>query len=420
MTDDVSGMQRARRLAYSIAPGVLLAGVAGGIAFPVIPLLGVRVGLPMWLIGTILAANRAGRIVSAPMVGVLTDRWGGRRMVILGLAAQVGVMALYLVGVVGGNPGLYFLLARLLHGPASACVFIGAQTLALHAGGPAHGGLAAGTVRASMSAGMPVGLAAGGLLAAFAGERLLFEAAMAVVGLGAVLSFLTVPDLRAPSQERSRETAVWKMLSDRRLLAVGLLNFAMFFSAQGVVLTTIVLVVNGRGLHLNGLGAQGTAGIAMFWMVLVSTATMLFSGRLGDRRRIHAGIAAFGIAITIPGLVAVGLGHSLTVLSAGITLVGLGMGALGPSLLALVAALVAPERRGRAAGALQLCGDAGGVLGPIVGTTLTVGGHSTPYLVCAGVLSVVLPVAVWLARLERRAARPAAGGTPLLNGPTVD
>jgi MFS family permease len=96
------------------------------------------------------------------------------------------------------------------------------------------------------------------------------------------------------------------------------------------------------------------------------------------------------------------------------------MGALGPSLLALVAALVAPERRGRAAGALQLCGDAGGVLGPIVGTTLTVGGHSTPYLVCAGVLSVVLPVAVWLARLERRAARPAAGGTPLLNGPTVD
>jgi len=70
--------------------------------------------------------------------------------------------------------------------------------------------------------------------------------------------------------------------------------------------------------------------------------------------------------------------------------------------------------------ALQLCGDAGGVLGPIVGTTLTVGGHSTPYLVCAGVLSVVLPVAVWLARLERRAAGPAVGGTPLLNRPTVD
>ena len=420
MPDDASDRARSRRLAYSIAPGVLLAGVAGGIAFPVIPLLGVRVGLPLWFIGTILAANRAGRIVSAPIVGVLTDRWGGRRMVIVGLASQVVVMALYLVGVVGGNPGLYFLLARLLHGPASACVFIGAQTLALHAGGPLYGGRAAGVVRASMSAGMPVGLAVGGLLAAIAGERSLFEAAMAVVGLGAVLAFLTVPDLRASSERRAREFGVWKMLSDRRLLVVGLLNFAMFFSAQGVVLTTIVLVVNSRGLHLNGLGAQGTAGIAMFWMVLISTATMLLSGRLGDRWHIHAGIAASGIAVTIPGLVAVGLGHSLTVLSAGIALVGLGMGALGPSLLALLAALVAPERRGRAAGALQLCGDAGGVLGPIAGTTLMAGGAATPYFVCAGVLSVVLPVAVWLARLERRAVRPAAGQASLLNAPTVD
>jgi MFS family permease len=399
---------------------VLLAGVAGGIAFPVIPLLGVRVGLPLWFIGTILAANRAGRIVSAPIVGVLTDRWGGRRMVILGLASQVVVMALYLVGVVGGNPGLYFLLARLLHGPASACVFVGAQTLALHAGGPSHGGLAAGMVRAAMSAGMPVGLAVGGLLAAVAGERSLFEAAMAVVGLGAVLAFLTVPDLRAPSEPRPRELAVWKIFSDRRLLVVGLLNFAMFFSAQGVVLTTIVLVVNSRELHLNGLGAQGTAGIAMFWMVLISTATMLLSGRLGDRRRIHAGIAAFGIAITIPGLVAVGLGNSVAVLSIGIALVGLGMGALGPSLLALLATFVAPERRGRAAGALQLCGDVGGVLGPIAGTTLIAGGAATPYFVCAGVLSLVLPVAVWLARLERRAGRTAAGQTSLLNAPTFD
>ncbi len=87
MPDDASDRARSRRLAYSIAPGVLLAGVAGGIAFPVIPLLGVRVGLPLWFIGTILAANRAGRIVSAPIVGVLTDRWGGRRMVIVDLAS---------------------------------------------------------------------------------------------------------------------------------------------------------------------------------------------------------------------------------------------------------------------------------------------------------------------------------------------
>ena len=36
---------------------------------------------------------------------------------------------------------------------------------------------------------------------------------------------------------------------------------------------------------------------------------------LAGRDRVHAGIAASGIAVTIPGLVAVGLGHSLAVLS---------------------------------------------------------------------------------------------------------
>ncbi len=39
----------------------------------------------------------------------------------------------------------------------------------------------------------------------------------------------------------------------------------------------------------------------------------------------------------------------------------------------------------------------------IAGTTLTAAGASTPYLVSAAVLTVVLPVAIWLARLERRA-----------------
>jgi MFS family permease len=395
-----------RRAAWAISPGVLFAGIAGGIAFPILPLVGLRAGLPMWFIGVILAANRAGRVVCAPLVGVLTDRLGGRRTMLAGLALQIGVMVLYLLGVLREQPGLFFLLARLLHGPASAAVFVGAQTLALHAGGRTHGGLAAGTVRAAMSAGMPVGLAVGGLLASLAGDAATFELAMGAVAVGWAVAFVTVPDLRAPPGTRLATWGAWRMLGDRRLLALGLLNFAMFFSAQGVVLTTIVLLVHGRGLQLAGLGDQGTAGLAMGWMVLVSTSAMALAGRLGDRMRWHAGIAAAGIALSVPGLLVVGFGHSLPVLAAGVALVGLGMGGLGPSVLALLVDIVEPGRRGLGAGALQLCSDVGGVLGPIVGTSLV--GRSTwgPYLLAAVVLTLVLPAALWLARLEHR-----TGGT---------
>jgi MFS family permease len=410
LADLPSSPSEARRAAWAIAPGVLLAGVAGGIAFPILPLVGMRAGLPLWMIGAILAVNRAARVVSSPIVGALTDRFGGRRMMLGGLVLQIAVMALYLAGVERGQPGLFFFLGRLLHGPASSCVFVGAQTLALHVGGRVHGGVAAGTVRAAMSAGMPIGLALGGLFAGVLGEGATFEAAMLAVAVGVTIGWATVPDLRAPPGSTSRQGA-WRMLADRRLLAVGLLNFSMFFSAQGVVLTTIVLIVHSRGLRLPGVGDQGTAGLAMGWMVLISSSTMAVAGRLGDRFRAHARIAALGIALTSPGLLVIGHGGSMPVLAAGVALVGLGMGALGPSLLALVAALVEPDSRGRAAGALQLCGDVGGVLGPIVGTSLLAGGSGTPFFVAAFVILLVLPVALWLARIERHAGLvPAAAG----------
>lgn len=391
-----------RRATLAIAPAVLLAGVAGGIAFPILPLAGARAGVPLWLIGIILAANRFARLVSSPVVGAITDRVGARRTMIAGLILQIAVMGCYWFGVVHGHAGLFFLIGRLLHGPGSACVFVGAQTLALHAGEGGHGGRSITATRAAMSAGMPVGLALGGILAGVIGDAAAFEVALIAIALGVVAGWLTLPDLRAPASSASTGGA-WRLLLNPRLLAIGTLNLAMFFSAQGVVLTTIVLVVHERGLHMPGLGAQGTAGLAMGWMVLVSTIAMIPSGRLGDRYHAHARMAAVGVTLTVPGLLVIAAGGSLLALAGGIALVGLGTGALGPSLLALVSELVEPDRRGRAVGAMQLCGDAGGTLGPIVGSSLMAHGSAVPYLTAGIVILCVFPVALWLARFERRA-----------------
>src|SRR5579871_4419159 len=188
----------ARRLALAIAPGLLLAGVAGGIACPVLPALGVRAGLPLALIGAILAANRVGRIVAGPIVGAAADRLGGRRLFLAGLVLQIAVMALFVLGVRLDRPGLFFLLGRALHGPASACVFVAGQALALHAGGREHAGLTGSTVRLALVIGVPFGLVAGGLLSGRVGPAATFEvAALSVVAAAVVASFL-VPDLRAP------------------------------------------------------------------------------------------------------------------------------------------------------------------------------------------------------------------------------
>src|SRR5690348_8653398 len=107
------GAQQVRRAAYGISPAMFLAGLSGGIAFPILPLAGLHAGLPLWFIGLILAANRFTRILCNPLVGALIDRFGGRRTLIAGMVVQCGVMALYLVGTLLGQPGAFFLAARM-------------------------------------------------------------------------------------------------------------------------------------------------------------------------------------------------------------------------------------------------------------------------------------------------------------------
>src|SRR5271156_291276 len=109
-----SSPHSARSLALALASGTLLAGVAGGVAFPILPIVGLRLGLSLPFIGAILAANRAMRVVSGPFVGVFADRFGGRRTLLVGLAVQIVVLALYSLGIVTHHAGPFFLAGRLL------------------------------------------------------------------------------------------------------------------------------------------------------------------------------------------------------------------------------------------------------------------------------------------------------------------
>lgn len=379
---------------------MLLAGVAGGVAFPILPIAGVRAGLPLPFIGAILAANRATRVVASPLVGAMADRFGGRRMLLAGLAVQVVVMLLYALGITTGHPGAFFLGGRLLHGPGSAGIFVAAQALAIHAGGRAHGGRTAGIVRAAMGVGVPLGLVVGGLFSDRWGDAPTFEVAAAAMACAWVVALGLVPDLRVPVRHGASLRDVVRAMADGRLLAVGVLNFAASFAAQGMVLTTLALVVEERHVALLGLGDRGSSGLLMGLMIIVEAAVMPLAGRAGDRMHAHARIALGGMIGLVPALVIVALAGNATHLAIGLACIGLSSGALGPSLLALVAEMTPHERRGMAVGVLQLCGDVGGTLGPLVGTALFAGSARTPYLVSAALLASFVPFAVRLARRE--------------------
>jgi MFS family permease len=368
----------AASLALALAPGTLLAGVAGGIAFPILPIVGLRLGLSLPYIGLILAANRAMRVVSSPVVGVMADRFGGRRTLLVGLGVQVIVLALYALGIVTHCAGPLFLTGRLLHGPGSACVFIAAQALALHAGGPSQRGRAAGTVRAAMVLGVPIGLAAGGLLSDAVGDAATFGIAACAVVLALLAAFLRVPDWRGPVGRRPPLVETLRAMRDRRLFALGALNLILNFSVGGMILTTLALLVHERHLSLFSRNEQGTAGLLMGWMIVVDAALTPLAGRLGDRWHAHARVAAGAMVFLVAGLAVVGLSHRAPGLAMGLALVGAGGAGLGPSLLVVMGSIVPGDQRGTGIGLMQFCGDVGGMLGPLVGTALLAGATAVP------------------------------------------
>jgi MFS family permease len=391
-------------LALALAPGTLLAGVAGGIAFPILPIVGLRLGLSLPFIGVILAANRAMRVISSPVVGVIADRFGGRRTLLVGLAVQVVVLALFALGIVTHCAGPLFLAGRLLHGPGSACVFIAAQALALHAGGPSGAGRAAGTVRAAMVLGVPIGLAAGGLLSESVGDAATFAIAAGAVVLALVAAFLRVPDWRGPIVRRTPLVETLRAMRDRRLFAVGALNLMLNFSVGGMILTTLALLVHERHLSVLSRNEQGTAGLLMGWMIVVDASLTPLAGRIGDRWQAHARVATGAMVFLVAGLAVVGLSHGATGLAIGLALVGAGGAGLGPSLLVVMGNIVSRDRRGTGVGLMQFCGDIGGMLGPLVGTALLAGSTAVPYLGTAALAACFVPLGLWLGRVETRVA----------------
>ncbi|MGH8126117.1 MAG: MFS transporter, partial [Rhodanobacteraceae bacterium] len=278
--------RRASLLSWRIAVMAFFGGIGGGVVFPILPTLGLRMGLSALMVGIILAANRIVRIGMNPLTGVLVDRFGGRGVIASGLFIEgVGTLG-YIAALHFAAPAAWFLAGRLVWGAGSSLLFVGAVAAVLAASSGSNRGRLVARARSAISVGVPGGLVLGGLVTEFFSADAAFLAAL-ILSVGTGFAALAgIPRGRpVHADDATAGTSMSGLLSilrQRRLAGIWFYAALVSFSVQGLLLATLVLLVDRRGISIAGFGAEGSAGLLLAILMLAYAATSLFVGRRLD------------------------------------------------------------------------------------------------------------------------------------------
>jgi DHA1 family tetracycline resistance protein-like MFS transporter len=359
-----------RRAALAfIAVSVCLDYLAQSISFPVLPRLAQRllggdlVAASRWT-GVLEVAWAIPQFLAAPLLGMLSDRFGRRPVIVLSLFGIAGELTMNALA-----PNLTWLLAgRILCGftcgaQVAAMAYVADIT-------PEAGRASAyGWLNAALWTGVIVGPAAGGVLTAIdVRTPFWFAAGVALVcglyGL-AVLPESLAPEHRAPLRWTTANPWGAIDLLRRRpgLLALGFAQLLIWLAFQGTSNMMVVYTASRYAWTPLAFGAFATALAAANIAVQGGLA-----GRVvrtwGERRTALAGLGFQTLSTAAMGLASTGS------LFWAANLLGVIGSIYQPALQSMMTAKVAPDEQGRLQGAIGSISSLTGILAPIPFTQL--------------------------------------------------
>ncbi len=341
----------------SVALVTFIGGIGGGLVFPILPALGLQLGIAGGMIGLILSANRLTRLAFAPWAGRLVDRLGGKLPLAVGLIIEgIGILG-YNAALRFGHAAFWFLAGRAVFGVGSALLLVGAQAAMLGLSNAENRGRRMAAVRIAMGMGIPGGLVLGGLIADRISDAAAFFTGVGLTVFGAMVALWLVPGFRARGADASsspeRPAPKMPLMRLRSLpefpfiAAAGGFNLLVFLAMQGVLLATLVLLVKERGFHLMGLADEGSAGLIMAVMMAFSSIFAFFFGRLLDRINRRTVLLIPSLAGLVAGFILLGTAANLFMTLVGVALTGIAFNGINLPLLALLGDITSPERYGR-------------------------------------------------------------------------
>lgn len=332
-----------------------------GLASAFLPILALDLDSSGILVGYVVSAWFLARVFIELPSGVISDRIGRRRLLILGIAlAMVGSL------LCATATSIYLLIVgRGLWGFGAALFFLNNTAILIDLFKSDRRGRALGTFQGIEFVGSLIGAPIGAFLASYIGYFAVFYVTFGVTCLSLILAF-TSKQLKAVEvssssshSQQSLRTALASLL-DRSILAVCIICFSRMFIMTGAMSTVFPLYLyETLGFNVSLIGIITAARTGGF------TVATIASGYLSDRFGRKAVILA-GLLIEIPCLYVYTVIQSFeSIIVIGI-LDGLGAGLVSATLTVFLSEIVKPEFRGVSIGLYRTFMDIGGIAGPIV------------------------------------------------------
>jgi len=398
---------------FTLYLAVLVTGMAQALVFVLIPLIGRELKLhelvlelpvlawrwqPRELAITALTALTSMVFsLAAPWWGRLSDRWGRRRVLIVGMLGYSGGTLLFNgvaeaagAGLLGGA-FLYgaLALARMAYAslmagsaPASAAYIADVTNAAQRAAGIGR-----------LNAATQIGALLGPMITACAAISLLAPMYVyaALSALAALLVWRWLPEsgARVAREQAQAHLRFW----DRRYRRLLLIGFAMC-AVMGMAQSTLVFYFQDV-LRLDTLAAASRFSGAM----MVSAAAMVFAQLVLAQRCGWSSmrLLQIGLPLALLSYLLLASAASLPQLWAAMAAFGLGMGLCLPGFGASASLTVGSTEQGAMAGIVSATIGWGFLAGPLLGGFIYAQNHSLTYW-CAAAVMVLLTVVAWRER----------------------
>jgi DHA1 family multidrug resistance protein-like MFS transporter len=335
--------------------------VGMSIISPILPIYAESFNVSYTLVSLAVSMYALGRFVADVPVGLLSDRVGRRRMMIMG---TVIIIICSILNATAPNFAL-FLIYRFLEGVGSSMWMTSRTTLLADILKPEERGRVMSYFQAFMLLGSSAGPTVGGFIATGYGLREPFYAYAAFGGLSLILTYFLIHDPEDIIKEHSKETGfswplVKRLLSNSSFSMACLATFTIFFMRTGIRSTIIPLFADTvLGLDADAIGIVISCATITNLIVTIPVGHAIdYFGRKP--------IIVLMLTLTAISTLIFPFTYSFYTIALAAVILGIGTGGAGQAPLALATDATINEPHGLSMGLYRLFGDVGFVIGPIL------------------------------------------------------